>query len=99
MSEKRAEWPWKNAPGAPIDQEGDYWAFEDATTYCSGEIEVVPHDGYWSAMVRLEIDAGSVLPHDARALGKALIEAAERADALNDAATQAVAESQRRMAA
>ena len=61
----------------------------DATTFW--EIEVVPHDAYWPAMVRLEIDAGSVLPHDARALGKALIEAAERADALNDAAAQAVA--------
>jgi hypothetical protein len=80
-AEKR---PWKNAPGAPVDHDGDYWGFADATGIIDGYVEVSKGDGQYPSMVELSLsDDGTILPDDARAYGMALIEAADRCEQID----------------
>jgi hypothetical protein len=56
--------------------------FEDATGCFTAEIAAREGDDPYPAMVQLDVESGSLLPYDARTLGRMLIEAADSADGL-----------------
>lgn len=60
-----------------------YICFEDATGTVSGEGGTQGPDGAYPAMVSWEMDAGTMLPDDVRALGLALVRLAHNADSIN----------------
>ena len=65
--------------GGPVDRYPGQWIFQDATGLNTVHITVKPAEDQYPAMVEAD-PLGTLLPDDAEALGRALIEAAHHAD-------------------